>query len=244
MEEKRDAMFAQFLAQVEDICRHSAQVDDLKFQAQLGNGTSFRFRYNRASFLRSLNPSTPYQPHSVWGGVVDCVGGLCCLLMLIALFRSPWPMALYLLLLATFTFSALDHFLDETMRPAHRVFRTLGNVFRILSLGCGVYAIALKAGSHLTWVAACSLLGMAAALFLLSLQTKGALFASLVISMLLPMAILFTNRSLLGICAASLLSLWSLQELLLPSTWTSRTNTVFGVIGSIVLGLLLLGWGA
>ncbi|MCI2045527.1 MAG: hypothetical protein LKJ89_03690, partial [Sphaerochaeta sp.] len=78
----------------------------------------------------------------------------------------------------------------------------------------------------------------------LSLQTKGALFASLVISMLLPMAILFTNRSLLGICAASLLSLWSLQELLLPSTWTSRTNTVFGVIGSIVLGLLLLGWGA
>jgi hypothetical protein len=85
---------------------------------------------------------------------------------------------------------------------------------------------------------------MAAALFLLSLQTKGSMVASLVISTVLPMAILFTNRSLLGICAASLLSLWSVQELLLPPSWTSRTNTVFGVIGSIVLGLLLLGWGA
>jgi hypothetical protein len=83
-----------------------------------------------------------------------------------------------------------------------------------------------------------STLALAATSFLfLSMGTHGSTRASLVFTTLLPFVALIGKLSLLTVSTATLLSLWSLVNLLVKPSQKARTNTVFAIMGMIALAL-------
>ena len=244
MNEKRDEMFDEFAQQVERIHQHSSQVEDLRFRATLKNGTSFNFHYNKAAYEREQSPQEPYQPRSLFNAIVDCVGAGLAAACLVLTLGVVWHIIFFGLLAATFVFSALDHFFDIRHEQAHKVFSNLREAFKILSIGTCNYCLALHTGMHVTGVVATTLLVGATALLLLSVQTKGAIVASLIATACMPFLALLSVRTLLALAGSALFSLWSVETLVISPNSKAKTNTVFGVIATVVSGLSLLGWGA
>jgi uncharacterized membrane protein YhiD involved in acid resistance len=60
----------------------------------------------------------------------------------------------------------------------------------------------------------------------------------------MPFLALLSVRTLLALAGSALFSLWSVETLVISPNSKAKTNTVFGVIATVISGLSLLGWGA
>jgi len=244
MEDNRIGMFTDFSKQVDEICQHSDQVETVKFTAKLKNGTSFSFHYNKDSYEKSLLPKRVYQPLSVFGSIIDCAGAGISIACLVLLIGPIWHVLLFSMLLATFTFAALDHLFDVGEEQAHKVFSNLRDGFKILAIGLCNYCIASMTGSHVIAVVTMTFIIAATALLLLSMQTKGSLIGSLATTTLLSFCSLFSLTSAMALSTCILYGLWSVQAFVLQSHNKVKSNTIFGVMATVGTALLLLGWGA
>ncbi len=247
-------LFSEFERQVGEITSHAKQVHKLDFSAKLRNGTYFNFSYNSDTYNRKLNSEGkhPYAPASVFNAVVDILGSVVSaailILLAIAINKSELGFVketvLIILTFSLFTscfiISALYHLFDRTS-GARFVFSNIFEALKILSLSFANVALAMLASpAKSSSVLLFTLVIGATAALLLSLGTQGGARASLAFCIALPYLPLFAFSSLALLTTATLFALWSLVGLIAKSNLRIRSNTTFGLIGVIALGMNFL----
>lgn len=249
-------LFSEFERQVGEITSHASQVHKLDFSAKLRNGTYFNFTYNSDTYNRKLSSEGkhPYRPASAFNAVVDILGALVSLVILIFLvisinksplgFVKPTVLIIlsYSLFASCFIISALYHLFDRSS-GARFVFSNVLEALKILALAFANVAIAILASPEKSsLVLLFTLLIGATAALLLSLGTQGGARASLAFCIVLPYLPLYALSNLALLTTATLFGLWSLVGLIAKSNLRIKSNTTFGLIGVLSLGLNFLAF--
>ncbi len=240
-----EKIFADFKNRVDEIAEHAQQVHAVTFKADLKNGTSFNFTYNSEKFAKEREPQGAFKPHSVFNGIFDIIATLSTIALLVILIRvmlneqqvTLLPIFTYSFFIASFIISALFHFFSVEQR-VHQIFNYLKESLKILSLTMvNLFWASAVDPSSLTFVRGLSLVIAALAFLFLSGRSSLSFQVSLALTALLPFAAFFVDLQLDTILRCLLFSLWSVTPLVFKNDSRMRTNTIFALIGVILLFL-------
>ena len=111
--EKKE-VFSQFNEKVSEITQHYEEIEEMKFDAKLKNGTHFSFDFNSDKFNRKTGTEKrEHHPVSVFNAVVDILSACTALALMILWFVIFFPIF--------FITSSVYHFLDEELTRAVKV---------------------------------------------------------------------------------------------------------------------------
>lgn len=128
--EKKE-VFSQFNEKVSEITQHYEEIEEMKFDAKLKNGTHFSFDFNSDKFNRKTGTEKrEHHPVSVFNAVVDILSACTALALMILWFvhSAAFPAAQRICFTLAFIFfpvffitSSVYHFLDEELTRAVKV---------------------------------------------------------------------------------------------------------------------------
>jgi hypothetical protein len=237
MEETKEKRFADFSGKVQEICQHYDQVEDMKFTANLKNGTTFRFKFDAEEYDKAKEEKRPYKPVSVFNSIIDMIGAGLSIAGIVVLHGNLIALLASSFLFCVFAFSAIGHLLDEGRTRSRLVFANLEEAFKVIFLCLYNGMFASSTQYHFSALVTVTLLLGALSLLLLSIQTKGAGTASKLVSAMIPCFSMLSVFSLFTLASSLLFSLWSLLSVVLGER-KAAGNTIFAVIGMIMTILL------
>lgn len=199
--EKKE-VFSQFNEKVSEITQHYEEIEEMKFDAKLKNGTHFSFDFNSDKFNRKTGTEKrEHHPVSVFNAVVDILSACTALALMILWFvhSAAFPAAQRICFTLAFIFfpvffitSSVYHFLDEELTRAVKVMFIVRMGLLIASSALLCSAFCLYRGFLYTLI---YLTLAALSLMLLSFGTKNGFRASSLITAAGYLIILFFCRT-------------------------------------------------
>ena len=199
--EKKE-VFSQFNEKVSEITQHYEEIEEMKFDAKLKNGTHFSFDFNSDKFNRKTGTEKrEHHPVSVFNAVVDILSACTALALMILWFvhSAAFPAAQRICFTLAFIFfpvffitSSVYHFLDEELTRAVKVMFIVRMGLLIASSALLCTTFCLYRGFLYTLI---YLTLAALSLMLLSFGTKNGFRASSLITAAGYLIILFFCRT-------------------------------------------------
>ncbi len=199
--EKKE-VFSQFNEKVSEITQHYEEIEEMKFDAKLKNGTHFSFDFNSDKFNRKTGTEKrEHHPVSVFNAVVDILSACTALALMILWFvhSAAFPATQRICFTLAFIFfpvffitSSVYHFLDEELTRAVKVMFIVRMGLLIASSALLCSAFCLYRGFLYTLI---YLTLAALSLMLLSFGTKNGFRASSLITAAGYLIILFFCRT-------------------------------------------------
>lgn len=199
--EKKE-VFSQFNEKVSEITQHYEEIEEMKFDAKLKNGTHFSFDFNSDKFNRKTGTEKrEHHPVSVFNAVVDILSACTALALMILWFvhSAAFPAAQRICFTLAFIFfpvffitSSVYHFLDEELTRAVKVMFIVRMGLLIASSALLCTTFCLYRGFLYTII---YLVLAALSLMLLSFGTKNGFRASSLITAAGYLIILFFCRT-------------------------------------------------
>ena len=199
--EKKE-VFSQFIEKVSEITQHYEEIEEMKFDAKLKNGTHFSFDFNSDKFNRKTGrEKREHHPVSVFNAVVDILSACTALALMILWFvhSAAFPAAQRICFTLAFIFfpvffitSSVYHFLDEELTRAVKVMFIVRMGLLIASSALLCTTFCLYRGFLYTII---YLVLAALSLMLLSFGTKNGFRASSLITAAGYLIILFFCRT-------------------------------------------------
>lgn len=199
--EKKE-VFSQFNEKVSEITQHYEEIEEMKFDAKLKNGTHFSFDFNSDKFNRKTGTEKKeHHPVSVFNAVVDILSACTAITLMILWFvhSAAFPAAQRICFTLAFIFfpvffitSSVYHFLDEELTRAVKVMFIVRMGLLIASSALLCTAFCLYRGFLYTLI---YLTLAALSLMLLSFGTKNGFRASSLITAAGYLIILFFCRT-------------------------------------------------
>lgn len=199
--EKKE-VFSQFNEKVSEITQHYEEIEEMKFDAKLKNGTHFSFDFNSDKFNRKTGTEKKeHHPVSVFNAVVDILSACTAITLMILWFvhSAAFPATQRICFTLAFIFfpvffitSSVYHFLDEELTRAVKVMFIVRMGLLIASSALLCTAFCLYRGFLYTLI---YLTLAALSLMLLSFGTKNGFRASSLITAAGYLIILFFCRT-------------------------------------------------
>lgn len=199
--EKKE-VFSQFNEKVSEITQHYEEIEEMKFDAKLKNGTHFSFDFNSDKFNRKTGTEKKeHHPVSVFNAVVDILSACTAITLMILWFvhSAAFPAAQRICFTLAFIFfpvffitSSVYHFLDEELTRAVKAMFIVRMGLLIASSALLCTAFCLYRGFLYTLI---YLTLAALSLMLLSFGTKNGFRASSLITAAGYLIILFFCRT-------------------------------------------------
>ena len=199
--EKKE-VFSQFNEKVSEITQHYEEIEEMKFDAKLKNGTHFSFDFNSDKFNRKTGTEKrEHHPVSVFNAVVDILSACTALALMILWFvhSAAFPATQRICFTLAFIFfpvffitSSVYHFLDEELTRAVKVMFIVRMGLLIASSALLCTTFCLYRGFLYTII---YLVLAALSLMLLSFGTKNGFRASSLITAAGYLIILFFCRT-------------------------------------------------
>lgn len=200
--EKKE-VFSQFNEKVSEITQHYEEIEEMKFDAKLKNGTHFSFDFNSDKFNRQTGDEKrkAHHPLSVFNAVVDILSACAALALMVLWFvhSAAFPAAericftlVFIIFPVFFITSSVYHFLDEELTRAVKAMFIVRMGLLIASSALLCTAFCLYRGFLYTLI---YLILAALSLMLLSFGTKNGFRASSLIMAAGYLIILFFCRT-------------------------------------------------
>ena len=226
--EKKE-VFSQFNEKVSEITQHYEEIEEMKFDAMLKNGTHFSFDFNSDKFNRKTGrEKREHHPVSVFNAVVDILSACTAITLMILWFvhSAAFPTAERVCITLAFIFfpiffitSSVYHFLDEELTRAVKVIFIVRMGLLIASSALLCTTFCLYRGFLYTII---YLVLAALSLMLLSFGTRNGFRASSLILAVSYLSILFFSRAPGALATAITGAFASLLPAFIPASGNRR----------------------
>lgn len=239
---ERKEMFEDFSRRVNELLVHSDEIQDLRFNARLKNGTRFSFDYDSDRFSKDESTEKgKLHPVSVFNAVVDIIAGIMMIVFMIV-FLSKGKSSNAMVAAVTVSFvsfflffcvSAVYHLFDEGRKRTLHVLFQIRNTLLAISSALMCFCVTLSsAGLPMMMTLPVLLLFAALSVFFSSLGTKTGFRASgLTLTLMAFVSFAISGMKTENILSLAFLAFSTALPAVLPSSWTkTRTLGIFYLV--------------